>query len=220
MKKPCRIVVICLLIVFSVAIIFTVAMLHDHRQRAQADQLLSVLRQIRVGSTSRATVVSMTTPFRHNVDALPSGDQLRFVFYNKWLHRLGLAPHVEVRVAISFDGGIVVDKRAYVIVSTTGCAAEVVERKRGAKVPGGLLIPPPHNVVAWPDASGRNVTRIRIENDDTYGEAQRHNDWTFNLGCMTKIGPGCRDARVMLPNAALSPTEGKPQSGSAAAESH
>jgi hypothetical protein len=206
MKNPRRIVFVAgLLVVLGVAIVFALGILQDHRQRGQAEQLLKVLQQIRVGSTDRATVVQMTSPFRRYQDVSSGGDQLNFVFFNDWLHRLRLAPHVEFRVTINFNGAVVVDKRARQVVSTTGCAAEVVESERGFKVPSGFPIPPNHKLVAWPDASRQHVWRIRIEDDNTYGETQRRDDWRFDLSCMTKIGPGCRDARVMLPNAVLSP---------------
>src|SRR5262249_63497 len=126
---------------------------------------------------------------------------------NRWLRRLRLAPHTEFRVTIAFDDEVVTDKRAYEIVSTTGCAAEVVEKKRGSGTPSGFPLPPSHRVLFWPSASAGNVTRIRIENDDTYGEKERQNDWEFDLSCMTRIGGGCRDARLMLPNAVASPKE-------------
>jgi hypothetical protein len=184
--------------------------LQDRHQRQQAEQLLILLDQIRVGPTDRGTVVRLTLPFREYMEHVPPADQsdyLGFAFQNEWLHRLRLAPHTEFRVSITFNSGVVVEKRAWEIVSTTGCAATVVERKRGFGVPSGFPVPPNHHVLAWPDASGQHVWRIRIDDDDTYGEAQRRNDWLLNLTCMTHIGAGCRDARAMLPDAALPPTD-------------
>src|SRR5437660_12382243 len=99
----------------------------------------------------------MIRPFRHYLDELPPGDQLRLVFHNKWLHRLRVAPHVEFRATVVFNNGVAADKRAYEIVSATGCAAEVVERKRGFGIPDGFPVPPKHKVVALPDKSGQRV---------------------------------------------------------------
>jgi hypothetical protein len=205
--------IVCLLVVIGASIVFLFGILEDRHQRRQAEQLLQVLQQVRVGSTDRATVVQMVRPFPQYLEELPPGDQLTFVFYNKWLHRLRLAPQVVLRATVVFNDGVVVDKRAYEIVSTTGCAAEVVERKRGFGIPDGFPVSPKHKVGAWPDNSGQRVTRIRIENDDTYGEKERRNDWTFDLSCMTRIGRGCRDARVMLPNAVVSLTDEEVPSG-------
>src|SRR5262249_33333959 len=159
----------CVILVVG-ALICVYGIIEDRHEREQAEQLLTVLRQIHVGSMDRSTVVQVTHPFSRYVDEVPVGQQIRFVFYNRWLRRLRLAPHTEFRVTIAFDDEVVTDKRAYEIVSTTGCAAEVVEKKRGSGTPSGFPLPPSHRVLFWPSASAGNVTRIRIENDDTYGE--------------------------------------------------
>jgi len=151
---------VALLIVIGISIVFSFGIFHDYHQRRQAEQLLNVLQQVQVGSTVRATVVQMTSPFQRYADVFHAGDQLNFVFYNKWLHRLRFAPHVEVRVWIAFnDAGVVVDKRAWELVSTTGCAVEVVERKQGVGLPKGFPIPPNHKVIGWPDVLAADRAR-------------------------------------------------------------
>ena len=211
MKVPRGIVgIVALVALFGALSGVLFGILQDRHERRQAEQLLILLDQIRVGSTDRGTVVRLTLPFREYMEHVPPADQsnyLGFAFQNEWLHRLRLAPPTEFRAGITFNSGVVVEKWASEFVSTTGCAATVVEGKRGFRVPSGFPVPPNHHVVAWPDASRQHVWRILIKDDDTYGEAEGRNDWSFNLTCMTQIGAGCRDARAMLPDAALPPTD-------------
>ena len=138
--------------------------LQDYQERWKAERLLGVIQQIRVGSSDHASVIQMTLPFRQyrSSSEYRPGDELAFFFQNKWLHRLRLAPAAGFRVEITFIGGIVVDKRAWVMVSTTGCVAEVNERKRGFGSPDGLSSPPSHSVHASPDGSGRHVGRTSV----------------------------------------------------------
>lgn len=189
------VVVALLVVVASLALTFG--------ERRRAERIVSVMQQIQVESDSRDHVIKATGSFERNADVEPpSGDQLGFVFNNRWLHYLRLASHVEFRAVITFKNGVVVDKRAWEIVSSTGCSAEIVESKRGFAIPVGFPVPANHHVVMWPDTSGRYVTRIQVQNDDTYPEDSRRADWHFDLSCMTRLGSGCRDARVMLPGAA------------------
>lgn len=189
----------------AVFLVFLFAIASAYNERRQAERFLLVLEQVRVGSTDRANVVRITGPFLDHMDA-STQDQLGFVFYNKWLSRLKLASHAEFRGWISFKDGLTVQKSARELVSSSGCVATVQERIRGYGILTGVPLPPNHQV-AWSDVPPQQYRRIRIENDTTYADDERRKDWQFNLGCLTRIGRGCSDARTMLPNAVLTPPE-------------
>jgi hypothetical protein len=190
-------------LIISIAIgvigIFLSVLLHAHYERWRAEQLLITVQRIEVGTMHRGDVLRLTAPFRSHTDVMAQ-DQLEFVFYNRWIHKLKLAPHSEFRIWITFNkDGVVVEKKAWELVSDSGCTAAVSEVLRGYDVSEGAPIPPNHQVF-WSDRFEDRLRRLRVQDDNTLPESQRVSDWKFSLNCMTRIGSGCRDARTMLPD--------------------
>jgi hypothetical protein len=178
--------------------IFFSVLLHAHYGRGRAEQLLATVQRIEVGTMHRDDVLRLAAPFRSHIDVLTQ-DQLGFVFYNRWINKLKLAPHSEFRIWITFNkDGIVVEKRAWELVTDSGCTAAVSEVLRGYGVSEGSPIPPNHQVF-WSDRSEDRLRRLRVQDDNTLPESQRAKDWKFSLNCLTRIGSECRDARTMLP---------------------
>lgn len=178
---------------------FLSVLLHARYERGRAEQLLTTVQRIEVGKMHRADVLQLTAPFRGHIDVL-TRDQLGFVFYNRWISTLKLAPHSEFRIWITFNkDGTVVEKRAWELVSDSGCTAAVSEVLRGYGVSEGSPVPPNHQVF-WSDRFEDRLRRLRVQDDNTLPESQRSSDWKFSLNCMTRIGSGCRDARTMLPD--------------------
>ena len=187
------------------------AVAHAYHERTQAERFLAVLQKIQVGTTDRATVIRMTSPFSsHREEYVRDEPQLEFLFYNEWLSRLKLATPAEFRANVTFKDGVVGSKQAWEAVNASGAAARVRERKRGFGyadriAPGDR----PNHFVRWedhwPQIAPEKVRRILIEDDDTYPESLRQKDWAFDLSCMTRLGSGCWDAHFMLPNAVRPP---------------
>ena len=214
MEKPLRNALValpCLLLLMSLVVLFGV--IHAYMQRRQAERFLAVLQQVQVGLTNEAAVLRLTEPLRsHREEYLSNAEKgLSFVFENRGLYLLRLAPYTSFRAYITFGkNGVVIQKSGleqvagYVAFDVPGvlCAASVRESLRGeiplyGVDPGDL---PNHIVYAAAPDDPNFARRSLIEDDITYGEAERHRDWTFNLACLTRIG-GCRDARFLLPNA-------------------
>ena len=85
-----RITLAAAFVIIAATITVLLALGHDYEQRRRAEKFVLALKQIRVGQTDLAGAVKITEPFNSNSDVSPPGEQLRFVFYNEWLHRLDL----------------------------------------------------------------------------------------------------------------------------------
>jgi hypothetical protein len=185
-----------------------VAIGHAYYQRQEATKLLRVLQQIQVGKTDQATVIKLTEPFRnarqeaHREEGIA---EISVVFFNEWPVRLKLAVPAEFRAYVTVKDGVVVEKYAREATWFYGCVGSVKESLRGFHQPNDR----PNHIVYWghhaPQIAPGELRRIRIEDDDTYPQIKRHEDWNFDLSCMTRLGKGCRDTRTMLPNATPTP---------------
>lgn len=185
---------------------FVFAMSRTHIEKRRAERFLSVLQNIRVGSTNRVAVLKMTAPFRNNVSEDVDGrgrKRLSFVFDNIWLARMKLAPYADFRGWVEFKDDVVIFKTARVL-SDSGAVANVTEEKRGQGLENGDL--EPNHVVRGLDKNFPNspTRRILVNDDDTFPETMRRQDWVLNLDCLTRFS-GCADARLMLPNASPTP---------------
>jgi len=195
------------LIVGAIFICYSKAML----DRRKAEGLLAVVKQLPVGAVGRADVLNAISRFSGYTrettnEGLP---EIEFSFDNHWLARLKLVPYTEFWGTLTFRDGILVRKHATEFIPASGCAAKVTERKRGEGFENGIAPQDfPRHTVTGTWNSPTNARLIYVENDNTYGEAQRRSDWTFNLSCLTRIG-GCRDARYVLPGVVPPPYQTK-----------
>lgn len=183
-----------------------------HYVKFQAKQLLGVLRQVKVGTTSEAEVLRLTERFR-SYQYYPS-QEFEFAFYNGWASRLKLAAPAGLFVTVAINGGVVVTKSAMEWSGAAGpvAAARVSESKRGfAYLDKVRPSNHPCRTVYWekqaPQIARDEVRRIFIEMDDTCPESQRNIDWAFDFSCLSQFGRGCQDAKTMLPNATPTPLE-------------
>ena len=202
MNKASKVVLIAVfvvLVVLLVGILFAIS--YAHLNRRQAERSLAVFQQIQVGTTDRATALQMTAAFRSHRSEWMAGEQpaLEFSYDNRALFYLKLAPYTNFRASIVSKGGTVVEKHASEFAAPGGCAVSVTERRRGfgfsdGRAPAGH----PNHIVHQNWNSPTSARQAIIEDDDTYGEEQRCQDWNFNLSCLTRFA-AC-DANVMLPN--------------------
>lgn len=199
------------LLMLLAAFLFCVS--QAYREKHQAERFLGALRQIRVGSTDRDAALRMTRPFRKHMDEGIDGaglPVLSFAFDNLWLGRLKLAPYTDFRAWITLRNDVVVEKRARMFASGSGCGVSVVEDVHGY----GIVdeIEPNEHSDRHVFVSSPNTTpsRISVYEDNTVEEAHRNADWNLNLLCLTRFG-GCTDARAMFGDeAAISKTPSTP----------
>jgi hypothetical protein len=196
------VVPVCLLIIVLLGIS------QAYLARWRAEQFLAVLEKIQVGTTKVDTAYEMVRPFHSYMPDTTNNNhlQLGLNFDNHGLVLLRLAPYTEFRVSITFMDGVVVEKQAREFQAASGCGARVDEKLRGLGFSGGIAPNgyPNHIIHSVPPDFPGIARHSSIEDDNTYGEAQRHADWNFNLSCITRFR-GCADARLMLPDAR--PTE-------------
>ena len=181
---------------------FLFAVTQAYLDRRKAEQLLAVLQQIQVGSTDRARALQMVSPLRsHSEEWTDRGlPALDLSFDNRALAWLKLAPYTSFRASVVFKDGVVIKKHATEFVARSGYAASVTETKRalrfsGESAPSGY----PNHIVHQNWTAPTVARQIVIEDDETYGEVQRRDDWKFNLSCLTRFS-GCWGANMILPN--------------------
>jgi hypothetical protein len=199
----------------------TVAYTMDFYERWRAEQLLSLLRETKVGVTTEAEFRAAAS--RHlrftrlhgawgnqeNWDGKDPNPIVTFVVVGNTMARLGLAPGAVLYANVAFEKGRVCKKWAgFGEGSGPIYGGSVEESVRGYGQVGGVESnDSPHHRVHV--SIGRIVDgvvddktwfRIFINDDDQATDAEKQADWHFKLACMTKIG-GCRDARELLPDA-------------------
>ena len=205
MRKLARVSNIAIVVVpFCLLSILLLGISQAYLARWRAQQFLAVLGRIQVGTTKADTVLEMVRPFRGYMPSATNNDhlQLGLNFDNHGLVQVKLAPYTEFRALITFRDGVVVEKQAREFQAASGCVAKVDEKLRALEFSTGIAPNdfPNHVVHSVPLNFPELARRVSIEDDTTYGEAQRHDDWNFNLSCMTRFR-GCADAREMLPDA-------------------
>jgi hypothetical protein len=186
------------LVLLSATALF-MSVLMAYHEANQARTFLQVLEAIRVGQTDRVMASHMTAKFNSHIADQQDATALAFVFANRWLSRLGLAPYTELRAYVRFSDAVAVEKAASIAVRDSGCAGSVREVKRGLGFTSGVAPPDfPNRIVggSWNSPSNKRLTSIQT--DETLGAADQRKSWNLNVSCLTKIG-GCRDAREIIP---------------------
>ena len=210
MTKIRKVAYLTVSVLLAVALLsVSIAITQAYCERWKAQQFLTVLRQIRIGSTDKASVIRMTDRFRSDRQEYEGENktELGFLFYNGWATQLKLATPVEFRAALTIKDGVVIEKWAREASWAFGSVGAVREFSREIRYHNKTdLKQYPNHVVHWeqhpPQFAPDKFRRIHVEDDDTCPELQREKDWNFNLSCMTRLGRGCGDAREMLPNVA------------------
>ena len=203
-RRPIRILsfaVTAVVAMFFCACLF--AELDAWQQRRQAQRLALVFQHIRVGATDRATVLQVTHAFRH-YQAYDEPSELGFRFGNRWLARLKLSSYTEIRTWIVFQNGIAMRKNEVEHETGSGRWARVTEEKRGYGFATGIAPSDhPNHIVSGGWQSEASALNIAIEDDDTYPESERQNDWHLDFSWLTRFHAYCSDARLMLPEVSI-----------------
>lgn len=184
-----------------VAGVVAISVLSAHLERSHAERFLAALNEVRVGTTNKSALLEATAAFRgHRREHSDSGaQQIEFLFNNAGLYWLRLAPYTEFRAYVTMKDSIVVEKYAVEAVPSIGCNASVDETVRGFGFVDGVAPAehPNHMILGGGQAPSK---RIIVRDDSTYGDAERRQDWDFNLACLARFG-GCGDSRLLLPHA-------------------
>jgi hypothetical protein len=96
-----------------------------------------------------------------------------------------------------FKNNVVVERRARVFASGSGCAVSIIEDMDGYGIVDEIEPKEHTNRHIFVSTPRTTPSRITIYDNDTVGEMQRNADWNLNLGCLTRLG-GCTDVGLML----------------------
>jgi hypothetical protein len=198
---------IAAVILVSLFAVFGSAIVRGHLERRAAEKFLISLQQIQIAKTDSADAILITDPFREYRKQVSFNNQpaLEFLFDNRSMSILKLAPYGNFQARIVFEDGVVVEKHASEYSSSSGCAVFVTKKRRGLGYPNNIApANSPNYSVTGSWNSDTNRRQIVVDLDDTSSSVESRNSFKFNLSCLTALR-GCSDAREMLPYVPVAP---------------
>ena len=202
---------LCLIIALSTTV--AMAWCDAGYQSRRAQELMSLLSQVKPGVTPHSTVQALISSYSANstysnahAECHPLGVS-QFSFSNRWLKSLHLAPARFIWITVEYCNGIAVLK-SFTFAEEPRSAGSVTEAAGVFDLPT-ITADPSGRQVNPIEAISQERNNIHVFDGGAVPQAQQQADWQVDASCLSTFG-ACKSPRAILAGAfPFSATHGK-----------